>query len=75
LCDTRLAGRLHRIDQPTLIVWGRADRVIAPSYADRFAERIAGATTIRYIDDAGHLADIDQPDAVAEAMLAFFDKT
>lgn len=71
LCDTKLAQRLPRIRQRTLLLWGKEDRVVPPSYATRFADRIRGQTTIRLIDSAGHLADLDQPDAVAEATLAF----
>jgi pimeloyl-ACP methyl ester carboxylesterase len=69
--DTRLAKRLGRITPPTLLLWGEADRVVPPAYAERFADAIDGAATTRTIPDAGHLADLDAPDAVAEAVLAF----
>ena len=71
MCDTGLARRLHRITAPTLLVWGEEDRVIAPSYAERFAAAIPGSTTIRTIADAGHLVDVDQPERLAEAVLDF----
>jgi pimeloyl-ACP methyl ester carboxylesterase len=70
LADTRLARRLHRIHCPTLVLWGAEDKVLSPRYADRFAERIAGKTTVAIIPAAGHLADLDAPDACAEAVLA-----
>ncbi|MSP66717.1 MAG: alpha/beta fold hydrolase [Alphaproteobacteria bacterium] len=73
LSDTKLAQRLPRIRQRTLLLWGREDKVVPPSYAKRFADRLPGATTIRLIDGAGHLADLDQPDAVADAALAFLE--
>ncbi len=66
-----LAGRLHRVRTPTLIVWGGADRVIPPSYARRFASAISGWVELRQIEDAGHVAEIDAPDAVADAVLGF----
>ena len=71
--DRGLRKRLHRITAPTLLVWGAEDRVIPPSYAKRFAERISGPTEIRSIENAGHLVDLDAPDAVADAVLQFLD--
>jgi pimeloyl-ACP methyl ester carboxylesterase len=68
LADTRVARRLHRIRCPTLILWGAEDKVLAPSYAERFAAGIAGKATTRIIPGAGHLADLDAPGAVAEAV-------
>jgi pimeloyl-ACP methyl ester carboxylesterase len=68
--DRGLKGRAHRIAAPTLIVWGDADRIIAPAYAQEFAARIAGAR-IALIDRAGHLPQLEQPDAVAKTVLGF----
>jgi pimeloyl-ACP methyl ester carboxylesterase len=68
--DRGLKGRIHRIAAPTLIVWGKADRIIAPDYAQEFAARIAGARA-ELIDDAGHLPHLEQPDAVAKAVKGF----
>ncbi len=39
------------------------------SYAERFAKAIPGKTKIAVIPGAGHLAELDQPDAVATAIL------
>jgi pimeloyl-ACP methyl ester carboxylesterase len=69
--DRGLRRRLHRITASTLLVWGSADRLIPASYAKRFADGIAGETSIRSIEGAGHLVDLDAPDAVAEAVLEF----
>jgi pimeloyl-ACP methyl ester carboxylesterase len=69
--DLGLRKRLHRIRKPTLLVWGGADRVVPPGYAKRFADAIAGPTEIRSIEGAGHRADLDAPEALAEAILRF----
>jgi pimeloyl-ACP methyl ester carboxylesterase len=74
LSDTRLDRRLPRIAQPTLIVWGEADRVLPPSYARRFADGIAGPSRIETIPGAGHLVDIDAPDELAAKVLGFLDQ-
>ncbi len=71
LGSTGLEKRLHRISQPTLLLWGDADQVIPPSYAKRFAEKITGDPQMRTIEGAGHLADLDAPEQVAEAVAEF----
>lgn len=71
LCNTRLEKRLPRIRNSTLILWGDNDQVIAPGYARRFAAAMTGKTEVRIIKGAGHLADLDAPEEVGEAVLAF----
>ncbi|HSI02785.1 MAG TPA: alpha/beta hydrolase [Reyranella sp.] len=70
LGNTKLERRLPLIEAPTLILWGDADRVLPPSYARKFAAGINGATRAETIAGAGHLAYLDQPEAVARAVLA-----
>ncbi len=71
LGDTRVARRLPRITAETLLVWGDSDKVIPPSYAKKFAAGIAGKTKVQTIKGAGHMAEFDQPNAVAKAVSAF----
>jgi pimeloyl-ACP methyl ester carboxylesterase len=71
LGDTRLAKRLGRIVAPTLLLWGEQDQVVPPFYAQRFASAISGKTQVKLIPGAGHLADLDNPDAVSKAVLVF----
>lgn len=75
LGDTGLGRRLGRILAPTLVLWGEADRLIPPGYAARFADAIGRGRSpevqVRTIPGAGHLADLDEPDAVADALLDF----
>jgi pimeloyl-ACP methyl ester carboxylesterase len=59
------------ITAPTLLLWGENDRVMPRSYADTIGRSIKGPCTIKTIAAAGHLAELDQPDAVAQAILAF----
>ena len=66
IADRGFDGRAHRISAPTLIVWGKDDRIIAPVYAQEFAKRIAGAK-VEMIDGAGHLPHLEQPAAVIKA--------
>jgi pimeloyl-ACP methyl ester carboxylesterase len=73
LGERGLAKRLHRVRAETLLLWGAEDAVVPASYAKRFADGITGTTRIRTIAGAGHLAYIDEPEAVAEAVLEFLD--
>jgi pimeloyl-ACP methyl ester carboxylesterase len=70
LPERGLKNRAHRIASPTLIVWGKQDRIIDAAYAQEFAGRIAGART-ELVDGAGHLPHLEQPDAVAKAVHGF----
>jgi pimeloyl-ACP methyl ester carboxylesterase len=74
LGSTKIEKRLPLIEAPTLVLWGEADKVLPPSYAKKFATcidgAINGATAVKTIPNAGHLAYLDQPEAVAKAVLA-----
>ena len=67
---TKLEKRLGLIAVPTLLLWGEKDAVIPASYARKFAAGIGGTAKIETLPDAGHLAYLDRPDAVARAVLA-----
>ena len=71
LGNTGLVRRLHRIEAPTLLLWGDEDKVVPPVYAERYSQRIKGRTTIRKVARAGHLAELDQPQQVARHVLDF----
>ena len=71
LGNTRLEKRLPLIAAPTLLLWGAQDRIMPTSYAERFRAAIKGETEVRMIEGAGHLAELDQPRAVAEAILGW----
>jgi pimeloyl-ACP methyl ester carboxylesterase len=68
LGNTGLARRLDRIACPTLLLRGDGDRVIPAGTIARFADRIGGPATVATIAGAGHLAELDRPDAVATAI-------
>jgi pimeloyl-ACP methyl ester carboxylesterase len=72
LGNTRLEKRLGLITAPTLILWGERDALMPPAYAEKFAAGISGSTRIETVAGAGHLAYLDQPDAVARAVLTHF---
>lgn len=65
-----LEKRLPRITAPTLVLWGSADRFVAPSYGEVFRARIPGAR-LETIADAGHLIGLERPEPYARALLRF----
>jgi pimeloyl-ACP methyl ester carboxylesterase len=68
--DPTLAGRLAGATTPTLVVWGEADRIGDPDFGRAFAEAIPGAE-FTLIDQAGHLPQIEAPDALIKVVWAF----
>lgn len=69
LGNTRLHKRLPMIEAPALILWGEQDRVMPRSYAEWIKRSIKGPSEIRFIEGAGHLAELDQPETVANAII------
>jgi pimeloyl-ACP methyl ester carboxylesterase len=72
LHDHKLPGRLHRIDAPTLILWGGEDRLFPVGYARRWAELLPHAE-LSILANAGHLPLVEQPAAALDAIWTFLD--
>lgn len=70
LPDKGLKKRIHRIAAPTLVLWGAQDRLNPPAYGQAFQSRLRDAT-LQTVPDAGHMLIVEQPDAFADAALAF----
>src|SRR5207248_2001635 len=51
--NPKLKGRLARINRPTLVLWGKSDRIVGPEYGRAYAEHIPGAR-FQLIPAAGH---------------------
>jgi pimeloyl-ACP methyl ester carboxylesterase len=71
LGNSRLERRLSLIEAPTLVLWGENDRLMPRSYAATIARAIKAKVETRIIAGAGHLAELDKPDEVAAAIVAF----
>jgi pimeloyl-ACP methyl ester carboxylesterase len=57
---------LARIDVPTSLIWGRQDRVMPLATAQEASARYGWPLEV--IDDAGHFAAVDQPEAFERAL-------
>src|SRR5439155_856075 len=71
LYDPALRRRLARITAPTLLCWGAHDR-LAPRTpcGEAWATEIPGAR-LRVFADSGHAPHLEEPAAVAEAVIEF----
>src|SRR5262245_34169114 len=71
--DKGLKKRLHRIQAPTLIIWGRQDGLVPPVYATEFGHRIR-RSQVETVDHAAHLPHLEQLGTVVPMVQAFLRK-
>lgn len=70
LADPDLEKWIHRIATPTLVLWGRDDRLIPVAYASRFGELIPGAR-VRIFDGCGHLPHVEKTQDYVSEIISF----
>jgi pimeloyl-ACP methyl ester carboxylesterase len=68
--NPRLKHWLHRIDLPTLLLWGERDGIVTPAYGERWRELVRGAR-MEIIADSGHYPHWEQPDEFVRRLTAF----
>jgi len=68
-----LSAILPAIDAPTLIVWGRKDRVLAPENAEVFAQGIRQSTVV-LLDNVGHVPMMEVPKQSARVWQEFLQQ-
>jgi pimeloyl-ACP methyl ester carboxylesterase len=71
--DPGLPDLLGRVEIPVLVLWGDSDRIVAPGYGQALAAAFPHAQ-FTVISQAGHLPQIEQPDATFGALDAFIRK-
>lgn len=70
LPDKGLHKRLHRVAVPTLVVWGREDRLISVAYAAEFGARIPDSR-VEVLEACGHVPQLEQPGRTLELVRGF----
>lgn len=68
--DKGLKKRIHRIQVPTLILWGASDKLIPPAYGNAFLRAIPGARLVT-LQNSGHLPMLEEQDAFVEVVKNF----
>ncbi|MBK9794614.1 MAG: alpha/beta hydrolase [Sphingobacteriales bacterium] len=64
---------IKQIACPTLIVWGKQDKVVHPKYAERFHSDIMKSRVIMY-DSCGHVPMLERPLDVKRDVLKFLNE-
>jgi pimeloyl-ACP methyl ester carboxylesterase len=68
--DKGLKKRLHRIQAPTLVIWGQQDGLVPAIYAREFTDRISGARA-EIIGKASHVPQLEQLETVSRLVQDF----
>jgi pimeloyl-ACP methyl ester carboxylesterase len=71
--NPKLRQRLHRVNVPTLLLWGASDRFVTSGYYGvAYRDAIPGAR-LEIIERAGHFPHLEQPEAFVERVRKFLD--
>lgn len=68
--DDVLDNRLSNVHVPTLLVWGRYDKLVPLSVAHRFERDIKGARLV-VLDKCGHVPQVECPAELNSALIGF----
>jgi pimeloyl-ACP methyl ester carboxylesterase len=68
--DPKLAGRLHRVRCPVLLVWGAHDRLVPPAYGEAYRRHLPQAE-LKLIAGCGHMPMFEREQEFVEAVAAF----
>jgi pimeloyl-ACP methyl ester carboxylesterase len=69
-----LAERYRTLSVPTLLLWGRHDRVVPLEVGERLARELPDATLV-VLESCGHLPAEELPDSSMAALQTFLDRT
>jgi len=70
--DPHLAKWLHRIDVPTLLIWGANDRLVPKEHALAYRQLIPGSKAV-IIPECGHLPHVEQVAIFAHEIDSFIN--
>ena len=64
---------LGGVATPTLVVWGRDDRIVPLECGERYAKSLPHAR-LAIVEGAGHFVDMEQPDELAQLVTRFVNE-
>jgi len=70
IATERVDDRLGKIKTPTLVVWGKQDKLIPVAMGERYAAGIVGAKLVSF-DKCGHVPPIEKTEEFLSAITAF----
>jgi pimeloyl-ACP methyl ester carboxylesterase len=65
--------RVNKIQAPTLLITGGADRMTPPNRAQYLSQQIEGAQ-LEIVEGAGHMVIVEQPEIVVDLLTDFLDR-
>ena len=65
---------LHRITVPTLIMWGKDDKLFPSAYAKKWNDGIAGSR-LEIVPDCGHVPAVEKPEITAREIIRLYAGT
>ena len=65
-----LSDKIVNVKQKTLILWGREDKILEPSTAEKFVELLPSSELI-WVENCGHVPHLEQPEVTPRAILDF----
>lgn len=68
--DPKLGQRLHRVQCPTLLLWGAHDQLVPPAYGEAYKQHLPKAE-LKLIPDCGHLPMFEKEAEFVEAVSQF----
>ncbi len=71
LGDTGILKRAYRLTQPMLLIRGSEDKLIPASYLEKLKAAVPGEAAIQELAGAGHLVELDEPEALAGSINQF----
>src|SRR5215831_2660204 len=69
--NPKLPRRLHRVDVPTLLLWGAEDQFVSAGYYGGAFQRAIPGSRLETIPMAGHFPHLEQPEALVERVARF----
>lgn len=66
----KVRNSIPNVPVDTLVMWGRNDQILEPSYADKFMDELPNARLV-WVERCGHVAHLEQPDFMCETLLEF----
>ena len=68
--DPKLPERLHRIQCPTLLLWGANDKLVPPAYGEAYRKHLPQAE-LKLIPECGHMGMFEKETEFVEAVTKF----
>jgi pimeloyl-ACP methyl ester carboxylesterase len=68
--DPQLRKWLHRIDVPTLLVWGDSDKIFPAAYGEAYRGLIKGSR-LEVLPDCGHIPQVEKADMFVDLFKRF----